>query len=421
MVILVLLAVSAALIVSCAAKPATEPAALIVPASFDRNLVARGAQLAAIGNCNTCHTAPGGRPYAGSRALKTPFGTVYGTNITPDPETGIGRWSQADFTRAMREGLDREGRHLYPAFPYDHFTRVTDEDIRALYAFLMTREPVVARVPANRIAVPRAFVGIWNAWYLERGIFRPDPNQSAQWNRGAYLAEGLAHCGACHTPRNALGAEKKREYFAGGEAEGWHAPALNAASPSPVAWTAESLYTYLRTGVADSHALTAGPMTDVVHNLAQAPDEDVRAIAVYIASLDARPPEQRAQRETNALVTDPKQRAGKSTDEVVTRGAAVYAGACGDCHDRGRDAEGGALPLPLATGLTMPTPRNLIRIIRDGIVPEDHAHGLWMPEFAGALTEEQLADLVVYLRALTDEPPWKDVPGDVRKIARGEE
>ena len=390
--------------------------------SFDSARVARGAQLAALGNCASCHTAPGGKPYAGGRALKTPFGTVYGTNITPEPDTGIGRWSEAAFARAMREGVDRAGRHLYPAFPYDHFTRLTDEDLGALYAFVMTRDPVRAETPSDRIPVPRAAVGVWNSMYLEPGAYRPDASKSAQWNRGAYLVQGLAHCGACHTPRNTLGAERKAEAFSGGESEGWHAPALDAASPSPVPWTAESLYTYLRTGIARAHAQTAGPMADVVRNLGQASEEDVRAIAVYVALLDTRSEQQREAQGREALSGASARAATGSADaRSDARGAAIYAGACEDCHDRGRDAEGGALPLPLATGLTMPTPRNLIRIIRDGIVPREGERARWMPGFGGALSDDQLADLVTYLRSLTGRPPWQDVAADVRNVVRGKE
>jgi len=197
---------------------------------FPRELVAKGAELAAVGNCVTCHTASDGKPYAGGYPLQTPFGIVYATNITPDTETGIGRWSQDAFARAMREGVDREGRHLYPAFPYDHFTKTTDEDIRALYASVMTREPVRAHTPANTVSIPRPLVALWKAMCFEPGVYRADPARDPRWNRGAYLAEGLAHCGACHTPRNRLGAEKKRESYAGGEVGGWHAPALNAST-----------------------------------------------------------------------------------------------------------------------------------------------------------------------------------------------
>ena len=397
--------------------PETEPRAA---SFFDQTELARGGQLAAAGNCFSCHTVDGGKPYAGGRPLRTPFGVIYGTNITPDPDTGIGRWSLAAFARAMREGLDREGRHLYPAFPYDHFTLLTDEDIGALYAFFMTREPVRAESPASRVSVPRFLVAAWNAMFLEKRSFRPDPAQSTQWNSGAYLVEAVAHCGACHTPRNLLGAEKKNQPFAGGESEDWHGPALNASSPSPVPWTADALYTYLRTGMADLHGMSAGPMTEVVHNLAQISEEDLRAIATYVAALDTRSGPERERTRDSALARARRQMPVIPGDErnagAIERGGAIYAGACADCHDRGRAVEGGALRLPLGTALTLPTPRNLIHIIRDGIVPDHADRGPWMPDYAGALTEQQLTDLVIYLRALTDKPAWTDVPGDVRRI-----
>jgi len=380
------------------------------PPSFDSARVARGAQLAAGGNCLSCHTVPGGKPYAGGVPVKTPFGVIYGTNITPDRDTGIGRWSEAAFARALREGIDREGRHLYPAFPYDHFTLLTDDDLGALYAFIMTREPVHAENKPSTVPIPRALLAGWNALFLRKGPYRADASKDAQWNRGAYLVEGLGHCGACHTPRNLAGAEKTREAFAGGEAEGWHAPALDAASPSPVPWTADALYVYLRTGIAEDHALTAGPMAEVVRNLSRTPEEDLRAIAVYVASLDARPVEARAKK------PQPQEARG----EAQRRGKAVYAGACGDCHDRGRGVEGGALPLQLAIGLTIPTSANLARIIHEGIVPPDGEAGPWMPACSGALTEEQLADLLDYLRAMVGKPAWQDARSEAHKLVSGE-
>lgn len=381
------------------------------PASFPRELVAKGAELAHIGNCMTCHTAEGGKPYAGGYGVKTPFGTVYGTNITPDPETGIGRWSLAAFTRAMREGLDAAGRHLYPAFPYDHFTKLSDDDIAALYAFVMSRDPVRAENRSNSVPIPRPLIAFWKARYFEPGRFKPEPARAADWNRGAYLVEALAHCGACHTPRNALGAEKKEAAFAGGEVEGWHAPALNALSPSPVPWTTEAMHAYLRDGIVDLHAISAGPMAPVTHNLSHVAENSLRAMATYIVSLDARGEDERRRVREAAL-----QRARAA---ATVKGHAIYDGACADCHNRGRGEEGGALELPLGTALTVPTPRNLAYIIRDGIFPPEGQRGAWMPAYAGALTGEQLAELLDYLRALSGQPAWPDVREEVRKLSQG--
>jgi len=412
--------------------------ALIEPplkSSFDSAMVAKGAQLAAIGNCNVCHTASGGRPYAGGRPLKTSFGTIYGTNITPDPESGIGRWSEAAFSRAMREGVDREGRHLYPAFPYDHFTKVTDEDIKALYAFVMTRDPVRAEAPPNELAFPfniRSLIGAWKLLYFERRVFRPDAAQSAEWNRGAYLVQGLGHCGACHTPRNALGAEEKRHDQGGGEVEGWHGPALNAASVTPVPWSAGQLYVYLRTGLDDLHAIAAGPMEPVVRNLAAVPAQDVRAIATYVATLPGQPSAARQKKAVDALLQARRdgdaypllERADQKTaggDRGFQNGAAVYAGACAECHDQGRHASsGGALHLALGTAMTIPTSANLIRITLEGIIPPDGEPGRWMPGFADALTDEQVKNLVTYIRAhFGREAPWPDAADELRKARQG--
>ena len=204
-------------------------------AAFPPEQIARGAELAAIGDCAVCHTAAGGRPYAGGRGVPTPFGTVYATNITPDPDTGIGQWSEAAFQRAMRDGIDRSGHHLYPVLPYPHFTRASDDDIAAMYAFLMTRAAVHANAPPDRLPFPfdnRFLLAGWNLLYLSPGPWHPEPAHDAAWNRGDYLVEAIGHCGACHTPHNALGAEKDAQTLAGGEAENWYAPPLQAASPA---------------------------------------------------------------------------------------------------------------------------------------------------------------------------------------------
>jgi len=391
-------------------------------ASFDASLIAKGGELAAIGNCRTCHTRPGGEPFAGGLPLVTPFGTIHSTNITPDPDTGIGLWTSGDFLRAMHEGIDRSGRQLYPAFPYDHFTRVTDADVAALYAFVMTREPVRAEVPPNRLRFPAGFrpaIAGWKALFFEPGVYRPDPAQSAVWNRGAYLVEGLAHCGACHTPRNALGAEEKRRDLAGGEAEHWHASSLSETSPASVPWSADALYEYLRRGHESSHGIAAGPMAPVAQNLAGVAEEDVRAIAVYIASrMQGRDASVRGV--ANAAVAEAKRREAGAAESgsgnaatATVDGATVFAGACASCHGPGTSA----VALGLTTSLNAPDPRNAIHITLAGLWPERGSPGSIMPSFAGELTDGQVIALVDYLRGrLTDKPPWSDVPQRLREI-----
>ena len=413
-------ALAAAALVGCAADPPLAPLEPPTRSAFDPALIAKGAKLAAIGNCSTCHTAAQGLSYAGGRALRTPFGTMYGTNITPDPDTGIGRWSEAAFRRAMHEGRDREGRHLYPAFPYDHFTKVTDEDVRALYAFIMTREPVRSENRPHELVFPfnvRSLVGAWKRLYFEPGRFQADPGRSAELNRGAYLAEGLGHCGACHTPRNLLGAENKRMLYAGGEAEGWHGPALNADSPSPLPWNAQQLYTYLRTGLDEEHAIAAGPMDPVVRNLALVAEADVRAIATYFGVLMGEPTAERRKHAGEALALAKRGSVGAGGSES----AGLYAAACGSCHDQGRQASNGtALHLALGTAMTVPTSANLIRITLEGIAPPPGEPGRTMPGFAQALTDAQVKALMAYIRERFGRaPPWSDVDDELRKARQG--
>jgi len=251
--------------------------------------IERGRQLAALGDCAVCHTDANGIVNAGGRAIETPFGTIYSTNITPDVETGLGGWSYPAFERAMREGIHRDGRQLYPAFPYTHFAITTDADLQALYAYLMSQAPVRADNRAAALAFPfnwRPLMAGWNALFHRPDAFAADATKSATWNRGAYLVEGLGHCSACHSPRNALGAEQANAYLAGGFAEGWEAPPLTSLSHAPVPWSEDELFTYLRSGESRFHGVAAGPMAPVVKELAALPDEDIRAMAVYLASFN---------------------------------------------------------------------------------------------------------------------------------------
>ena len=391
------------------------PALANPSATFDPAIVARGEKLAHLGNCAGCHTAQGGRPFAGGRPLETPFGTVFTTNITPDPEMGIGRWSRKAFVRALREGVARNGDLLYPAFPYDHFTHASDPDIDALYAFLMTRPAVQARAPANRLKEPfgfRPLLAGWNLLFLHKGPLVDDPGQSAEWNRGRALAEGLAHCGGCHTPRNELGAERSDHAYDGAWIEGWYAPPLNANSPAVRPWTAEDLFAYLRTGLSASHAAAAGPMGSVTRGLAQASEDDVRAIAVYFASLMAHAP---------AAQGLPPADKGNVADAAHPEAAALFAGACASCHEAGAPMmQEGRPSLAWGTPLHEDTPNDTIQVIMHGLAAPAGRSGPTMPAYGDSFSDRQLADITAYLRArYTDKPPWPDVPRAVAQVRKG--
>jgi nicotinate dehydrogenase subunit B len=371
--------------------------------------IARGQQLAALGNCAVCHTSDGGVLNAGGRPLPTPFGTIYATNITPDLETGIGAWSYPAFERAMREGVHRDGRHLYPAFPYPHFASTTDADMQALYAYLMAQSPVRAETPENALAFPfnlRPLLAGWNALFHRGGVFQPDPAKSETWNRGAYLVEGLGHCGACHSPRNALGAEKANAYLAGGFAEGWEAPALTSLSQAPIPWSEDELYAYLRTGESRLHGVAAGPMAPVVKGLARLPDSDIRAMAVYLGSFNDKAIDKPAQQ---ALAARLEAATGTRTAAPSGIGARLYQGACAVCHEVGGAPLFGSRPsLALNSNLHSAVPDNLVQVILHGIAAPASRDLGYMPAFKDSLTDGQVAELATYLRRqfAPDKPGW---------------
>src|SRR6201991_3211447 len=332
------------------------------PQTFDTALVKRGRELAAIGNCSDCHTVRDGGSFAGGLPVPTPFGTIYSSNITPDAETGIGRWSEAAFRRAMRSGVNRDGQHLYPTFPYDHFTNVTDEDDQALYAYLMTRPAVRAPAPANQLSFPfdqRFVVAGWKLLFLRRGTYQQDTTQSAEWNRGAYLVEGLAHCGACHTPRNALGAERAGASFAGGDVDNWNAYAINARSPSPVPWDTAALFSYLRQGYHPDHGVARGPMAEVVSNLSDVPESDVHAIATYMAGVFGAPTPDAKRRGDDVLAQAQASQTPQASQipqapqasqvAQASSGASLYSAACASCHGSDRGPPYGGIHLALSS------------------------------------------------------------------------
>jgi len=393
---------------------------------FDAALVQKGADLATIGDCITCHTSPGGKSFAGGLPLKTPFGTIYSTNISPDPETGIGHWSEAAFRRAMRRGVAPDGKHLYPAFPYDHFTLVSDDDDKALYAYLMTRQPIHALSRTNELSFPfnvRFLLAGWKMLFLGSGPFKPDPAADPIWSRGAYLVLGIGHCGACHTPRNILGAEKAQP-FSGGEAEGWQAFPINSASLSPVPWTEESLKVYLRRGWHELHGVAAGPMAPVAENLSVASEDDVRAIAVYVASGMGRPFDG-IESGGRTGATRPSgngskpQSGGSQTVPGAPDGdigARIYASTCATCHESGRAMPYGGIDLSLSTLLSAPSSRNFMRLLLDGLPATDGRKAPIMPEFSAILTDEQAIAIASYVRShFGNKPPWQDVSVRLRE------
>lgn len=413
------LAATAALVLALAAvvalvatwRPAMAPVTPPPPSSFDRSEIARGAGLAHLGYCAVCHSAPGGAAFAGGLDLKTPFGDVYSTNITPDAETGIGRWSQPAFVRAMRQGVARNGAHLYPAFPYDHFSEASEGDLRALYAFLMTRVPVRAPPHTNHLIPPLGFRPLlagWKLLFLRPRPVEADSRRSAEWNRGRYLVESLSHCGGCHAPRNALGAEERAHGLTGGWSEGWYAPPLDATSPAARVWTVERMDAYLRTGLSLSHAAAAGPMGPVTRELSAAPPGDVHAIAVYVSSLMAGAPASRAE--------TPGQDRAAAAAKAYPQGAVLFAGACAGCHGPGAPMMLEGRPaLSLGTPLYEDGPRDTLQIMLRGLNKPVGRAGPYMPPFSDSFSDAQLAEIGAYLRArYTDRAPW---PGELTREA----
>jgi mono/diheme cytochrome c family protein len=378
------------------------------PASFDKALVERGRVLANYGDCSACHTRPDGPPFAGNLPLKTPFGTIYTTNITPDPETGIGRWSKEAFRRSMKDGVDRHGRHLYPAYPYDQFTKVKDEDIDAIYAYLMAAvAPVRETTRGNDFGFPyniRSALAVWKLLYLDKTPFRPDPSKDAEWNEGAYLVEGLGHCGACHSPRNFMGARTTPAY-GGGSAEGWYAPPLNKDNLSQQPWTKVELVVYLMDGWHARHGMAAGSMTPVVDALHKQNEIDVFAIAAYVLTLRDGEKKIDADAVRNAAL---KLEWGHPDAPPVptefAAGAKVFEARCAQCHRSG----GATVPLALQTSVHAPVPDSVMQAMRHGIRPPTGALGRSMPSFSDQLSEAEIAAVARFLRArFSKQAPWK--------------
>jgi mono/diheme cytochrome c family protein len=384
--------------------------AMLALAACDRNAppraekagadaVARGQYLVRAGGCAGCHTLRDGPAYAGGRPIPTPFGTLYSSNITPDLETGIGKWSADDFWRALHEGVSRDGSLLYPAFPYTNYTKVRRRDADAMYAYLRTL-PAVARPslpPEMRFPYDkRSLLTGWRALYFKPGIYEDDPKQSLEWNRGAYLVQGLGHCGACHAARNAWGAVKQEEPIAGGLIPmlNWYAPSLTSSRETGLGdWEVDHVVDLLKTGVSARGAVF-GPMSEVVRDSLQyLTATDIAAMTVYLKS----------QREEDA----PDAHTGIQVpvllqEAMMKRGALVYADRCADCHQKGGEGVARIYP-PLMNNeaILMPNPVNAIRVALNGGFPpstQGNPRPYGMPPFAHVLDDQDIASVVTYIR-----------------------
>ncbi len=362
------------------------------PDSQDFSLIARGRYLAQMGDCEACHTAPGGAPFAGGRAIETPFGTIISSNITPDRDTGIGAWSQAEFMDALQKGRGRHGSHLYPAMPYNYFARVTRQDVAAIRTYLATVEPVRNQVAANQLPFPfdiRMGMAAWNRLYFTKGVFKPEPEKSSAWNRGAYLVEGLGHCGMCHTPKTWLGGDADGRRLQGYTLQGWFAPAItNDARLGLGSWSVDDIVAYLKTGH-NRFADASGPMAEeVVRSSAHATDADLHAIAVYLKDLSGHS-------------NGPDSPADPHRSDMQA-GAAIYADLCSACHTpQGHGIPGLFPPLAGSPAVQSEDPTSSIRVVlrgaRTAATPQAPTAPA-MPSFAATLTDTQVAAVVTYIR-----------------------
>lgn len=377
-------------------------------AADDDALVARGAYLSRAGDCAACHSAPKGKPFAGGLPMTTPMGRVYTTNITPDPDTGIGTWSEEDFERALRQGVAKDGHNLYPAMPYPSYAKVRDDDVKALYAYFMKGVAPVRQ--ANRAAdIPfpmnmRWPLKIWNAVFLEKGVYQDRSGKDVAWNRGAYLIQGLGHCGSCHTPRGVAFQEKALDesggaYLTGALLDGWFASNLTGEHNVGLGrWSEAQVAEFLKTG-ANAHASAFGSMTDVINNSTQAMNgEDITAMARYLKSLPAAGG-------TNAprYAYDPNVTKVSLARPAADAGAKVYTAYCMHCH--GVDGKGYApllAPLAANPNVMEKDPSSLINVTLNGahvLVIQGIPAAYPMPKYAPVLNDQQIADVLTFIRA----------------------
>jgi mono/diheme cytochrome c family protein len=379
-------------------------------ADAPQDAVARGKALIDAADCASCHTADPAKPLAGGKRIDTPFGGIFSPNLTPDRDTGLGAWTDEEFYRALHEGVARNGARYYPAFPYPNFTKITRDDVLAIRAYLATLTPVRNTPPPPQLRFPlnyRVVMRGWNWLFFKPGTFEKNPQKSEEWNRGAYLVEGAAHCGACHTPKNVFGADKRRQAYGGGPVDGWFAPRLDGAERSGLkSWSVEDIVEYLQSGRnGKSHA--GKLMAEVVVNsTSKMSDADVRAMAVYLKDLPASTPE--------PVVTPPPQ-------AQMTDGTRIYQ-ACAACHEA--DGSGSPRiypPLPGNANLQSTDPSSTLRIILDGartVTTPRAPNAGSMPAYSRKLTDQEIADVATYIRNAWGNAAPAVTPGQVAKARR---
>ena len=362
--------------------------------------VSRGQYLALAGNCAACHTVRGGLAYAGGRAIETPFGQVLSSNLTPDTKTGLGDWTADDFWRALHHGKSKNGKLLYPAFPYPSYTKISRADSDALYAYLKTRSPIVQANRQHALRFPydsQLVLAVWRALYFKAGAYQPDASRSAEWNRGAYLVQGLGHCNACHTSRDALGGSDQQQDMAGGmmPMSNWYASSLTSDSRAGVGnWDKQHIVDLLQTGVSE-RAAVLGPMSEIVYkSLQHLNDDDLQAMAEYLKSL----PPTRAPIPSGGAVLSKMQ-----NEFVMGWGGRLYKKHCAECHgETGNGRPPAYLPFAGRHSLTTPSAVNLIRIVMNGGYPPGtlgNPRPFGMPPFRSMLSDEDVAAVVSYIRS----------------------
>lgn len=405
-------------------------------ASDTSDLVARGRYLATAADCAACHTAPhGGTPFAGGYGIDTPLGKIFSTNITPSKEDGIGRYSEEEFARAVREGVAKDGSHLYPAMPYTAYAKITDDDMKALYAYFMNEvKPDDHKPQKTELPFPfsiRTSMAVWNLLFLDKTRFTPNPAKSVEWNRGAYLADALEHCSTCHTPRNAFMAEDASRLFAGSAVGSWYAPNITSDKVAGIGgWSDEELIQYLKTGNVVGKAQAAGPMAEAVENSLQyLPDEDLKAIVTYLKDVPAigsGDAPSRADLGKPSAVVEASLRGlpGQAPDE---NGYHIFSGSCAACHQpegQGNDHYP-SLFHNTATGENRAD--NLVSTILYGLHRKVGDHVAFMPAFGpdasytDRLSDKEIADVSNYVLANYGNVAVKVTEADVARIRDGGE